>query len=279
MAVTCYERFGSRRTNCDERTYTTSIETKWTVEGATDQDAARAALLATAPPLYSDSILGRVLPRYMHEVEQVGPEQWDCTLVYQSLQSLEGGNQNQPGLVSVSFDTSGKTVHKDHGINETIYPNQALERLPPNQHGAINVHEDGVDGADGFVAPYLKFSETHQLPAALITPSYINILASLTGSVNASAWRIFEPKQVLFLGATGQTQDDGYVSVTFQFEVGRNVTENVCGIDGVYHNAFDYVWVFFDKTVDNAAKRLVESPVAVYVDEVYPSADFSLLGI
>ena len=232
--INCYEKFGSRKTDCDETpTGDTHITTTWSVEGTNDELEARNTLLAFAPPFYYDSIANRDLSRLSHSVEQVGFQMWECECNY---------SVNKAPSVTYSFDTSGATAHITQSRGTRGYSCDGS--TPADNNGAIGVTKEAVEGCDVPI-PSLKFNETHQIDARLITPSWINTVAMLTGSTNQGAWRIWADGQVLFHGATGQSQDDGFVPVTFSFEVGLNATGlNVAGAS-VEKKAWEYLWCYY----------------------------------
>ncbi len=48
---------------------------------------------------------------------------------------------------------------------------------------------------------------------------------------------------------------------------------------GINKRGWDYLWVRYADVEDPTAKMLVQRPMAVYVEQVYPYRDFSGLGI
>ena len=263
--VECEERLGSRKTTADKDA--TIMETTWVVLGSNDELEVRQKVADTAPPIYVDSVESRSLTRREYSVEQVGYELWEATVIYARPDS------NDPELSSFTFDTSGGTTH----ITQS-FATQGYGDDPPDFKGAIGVTKDSVEGVD-IIIPSLKFSETHPIPAALVTTGYVATLAGLTGKVNNAPWRGFPAESVLFVGAQGQSQSDGIVSTTFSFEVGQNATLTIAGISGIDKTGFQYVWTRYEDHADEDVNLLIKQPKWVFVETVYQAANFGVLGI
>lgn len=264
MAIT-FERFGSRRTQADNNH--TSVELLWRVEGTDDELEVRALVGQESAPIYLDSLTNRLLFRADHDCTQVGPAQWDVTVNYRN---DEASDQQQS---TFSFDTSGATGHITQSFGTKKYGTNA-----PDHKSAIGVRDKEVEGVD-IVVPSLKFSETWPLPASMVTTSYVNTLAGLTGTVNQSAWRNYPAESVLFLGASGQSQSDGIVPVTFSFDVSPNATLTIAGISSIDKRGWEYLWTQYTEEEDTDAKRFLKKPKWVYVETVYKKTDFSAIGI
>jgi hypothetical protein len=149
----------------------------------------------------------------------------------------------------------------------------------PDFKNAIGVSRDSVDGVD-IVVPTYKWTETFRLPAAIVTGAYKASLFGLTGRVNNLAFRGFQPEEVLFEGARGSRRGAGDWEISFAFAASPNVTGmSVGSITGINKKGWDYLWCRYADFEDEAAQMLVKRPVAVIVNRVYPSGNFSLLGI
>ncbi len=98
--------------------------------------------------------------------------------------------------------------------------------------------------------------------------------------VNSDNFEGYQPGEVLFMGASGQKRGDTRWEVTFKFAASPNRTGIVAGSSsGIAKNGWDYLWVQYGEDVDNAVKVRIKKPVAVFIEEVYNSAPFSILGI
>jgi hypothetical protein len=152
-------------------------------------------------------------------------------------------------------------------------------QTPPDFEGAIGVTSDSVEGID-ITVPVYNFAETHYIPVASVTSFYKAALFALTGSVNNAAFRGFAAGEVLFLGASGSQRGQDDWEITFRFAASPNVTGLTVGsITNIDKRGWDYLWVRYADMEDTTAKALVKRPVAVYVEQVYPFADLSGLGI
>ncbi len=106
-----------------------------------------------------------------------------------------------------SFDTTGGTIRVTHS-------KQTRARYPgtgPNFNNAIGVANGEPQGVD-IVIPALKLNVTYRWPKNTVTPSYANMLATMSGCVNSDTFGAtttplfggYAPGELLFLGATGE---------------------------------------------------------------------------
>lgn len=237
-----------------------------------------------------------------YSLEYQGDECFTVTATY----TLDGGDlANSPTANplrrSRSFDTSGGTTHVTQAESERRYGYVEFEgeiywgeSLAPTQYGAIGVDGDSVAGVD-IVTPALQWTEQYDVPSWYVTAAYIKTVASLTGTVNAAAFRTFQPGEVLFVGCNGNQQWDaekgnGPWSLQFKFiaSPNRGLPTGVTGpattpaitvgsIGGIVKKGHEYLWVRYeDDVTDNT---LLKKPKHVYVNQVYREADFTGLGI
>jgi hypothetical protein len=191
----------------------------------------------------------------------------------------EEGDTTEYGNASpaVSFDTTGGTRRVTQSLATVRYPANAAD-----YGGAIAVDGEGnINGVD-ITMPVMRFTETHYFKPARVTTVFQKRLFTLTGKVNNSAFREFAAGEVLFTGVsarrTGTGADDLW-ELTFNFSVSPNNAQfSVQGMNGTINKpGWDYAWISYGETVRTGRVRKV--PVAVYVEQVYERADFSLLGI
>jgi hypothetical protein len=87
----------------------------------------------------------------------------------------------------------------------------------------------------------------------------------------------------LFLGASGArrgTDPDDDWEITFKFAAQPNRNDIMVGdIGPIIKRGWDYLWVQYAPDVDDDVHQLIRSPIAAYVEKVYPDGDFSTLGI
>ena len=146
----------------------------------------------------------------------------------------------------------------------------------PDYKGAIGAGDDGPAGCD-VVAPDAKFQVTYKVPE--ITLGRFVSLCALTGIVNNSAWQGFGIREVLFLGADGHFSD-GDKKWTITYEFGYSATEAdpiiINGMTVPVKLGWDYLWVLYRTTEDEASHTTTKTPAAVYVERVYKQKDFTV---
>ncbi len=256
------ERYDSRETTVGVDN--PSVDLMYVVDGTEDDTAVRTLVEATIPALYA----GLVFQSY-HLAHQ-GGGLWEVTVRYGKREP------KAPGESSFSFDTGGGTTHITQSL-QTVAKYARPGNAPPDFQGAIGVHHDSVEGTD-ITIPVYHFKETHYLPAVLVTSAYKATLFSLTGKVNAAPFKGFAAGEVLFLGASGSQRGTEDWELTFSFAASPNAVGLTVGdITGIEKKGWEYLWVRYQDAED--ANVLVKQPAAVYVEQVYPYGDFSLLGI
>jgi hypothetical protein len=253
------ERYDSRETTVGIDN--PSVDLIYIVDGTESDAVVRGLVEATIPAMYA----GLVFQNY--HISHQGSGLWEVTVRYGKREPKE------PGQSSFAFDTGGGTTHITQSLQTVAkYPADA-----PDFKGAIGVNNDSVEGTD-ITIPVYNFKETHYIPAVLVTPAYKTTLFALTGKVNAFPFKGFAPGEVLFLGASGSQRGMEDWEITFSFAASPNAVGLTVGdITGIDKKGWEYLWVRYQDAED--ADVLVKQPAAVYVEQVYPFGDFSLLGI
>lgn len=261
------ELFEGRTETIGERPRAT---VRWVVRDAADEADAKTTLLATVPAALAGlTLLSLTLD------ERVNADTWTATVEYGI---PERSQQDAPDPI-FAFDTGGGNQH----ITQSI---QTVQRYGPKAStqlgGAIGFDGENVAGVD-ITVPVYQFSETHYLAPSAVTQSYKLALFSLTGTVNNAPFRGFAAGEVLFLGASGTRRglnaDDKW-EIAYKFAASPNRSGlSVGSITGISKRGWDYLWVQYGEDVDGTAKVLIKKPVAVYVEQVYPFANFGGLGI
>jgi hypothetical protein len=264
-----------------------SRELQFTLTGSESTADAQAAVEGTIPALWN----GLYFQDY--SLEHLGAGVWTATARYgprpkpdvgtQPVGSNTSprltGDQREPALnaYTESFETTGGTTKKMQSLATARYAPDGY--IAPDFKGAIGVNGDNVDGVE-VTTPAFNFTETWHLPTAAVTGAYKKTLYALTGKTNNALWRGFEGGELLFLGASGSVKwDDGW-EVTYKFACQPNaINLQVGDITVTTKLGFEYMWVRYESSEDAAAKSLVVRPKAVYVERVYDSADFGLLGL
>ena len=245
-----------------------------------------------------------------YSVSYLGDDAWQVTISYET-NGADNDSQSDPLRRSRSFDTSGGQQHITQSplYDDTTTAVAGSDGLPivtrtvtgerkygptgvtaPSQFGAIGVDGDNVAGVD-IVVPALSWTETYDVPSSYVTATYIKRTSFLTGTVNNATFRTFRPGEVLFVGCSG-SQDwdadkgDGPWSLSYKFVASPNAGNGetlkalkVGDIGGIVKKGHEYLWVKYESSVGAGSADLLKRPKYVYVNEVYPSANFAQLGI
>jgi hypothetical protein len=248
---------------------TTQLEQPFILTGPTDQLTAELAVIANSPPFTTFSN-GAQLPLTQVDLDVLSPGQWKGSATW-------GKDDNAIKQVpTIQFDTDGGTSKITQSL--ATLNSYTASGTAPNHKGAIGVTKDNVEGTE-ITQPAFKFTEKHYLPISVATSApYLKTLAGLTGSINQGPWRTFDDGQVLFLGCSGGGQIGTIWEVTFKFSAQPDANGLTIGdITGIDKPAWACLWVSYQESTDQ--NSLVKKPFAVYVERVYPYANFDLLGI
>lgn len=259
MSIEIYEAFDSRRFSDG---LVSTGELKYIVTGTDDESDVLDALLAEAPATVMD------LRRMEVSAEPLGGGIWACTVPYESRRESQ-----------YTFETGGSTAHITQSLS-TVARYAPSGSTAPDFYGAIGVNGDSVDGTD-ITVPVFNFTETYRVPSATVTGTYKMNLFNCTGKTNSAVFRGFAIGEVLFLGASGTKTGLDDWEIAFKFAASPNVSSLSIGggITVTAKAGWDYLWVRFADAEDTAANALVKRPVAAYVERVYQSADFTVMGL
>jgi hypothetical protein len=255
-----------------------SVDLQFAVLGTELDLDVRALVEATIPAIFR----GMVFQNY--HIDHKGGGVWDVSVRYgpfdtEADEANPGGPPVQPADVlgpSYTFETSGGTQHITQSL-ETIARHAKPGKNPPDLKGAIGVNGDSVEGTD-ITVPVFRFAETYSIPVALVTHGYKITVFQLTGKVNNAAFKGFAAGEVLFLGASGSRRNLDRWEITYQFAASPNaVGLQVGDMAGINKKGWEYLWVRYSDVEDQ--KVLVKQPESAYVERVYESGNFALLGI
>ncbi len=248
-------------------------------------------------PKYYDGLI-----RTDYNVEEIAgkPGFYIAEITYEQRDLKEPDNNPSPGFpfykITLNFTTKGLTTRRIVGLsdNTSVTPYKQGDEsktplYPPANHGSlVNVTDEGVEGVD-VIIPTLDFTITKEFAANAVTMSFVRLLYSLTGTVNADNFLGFAPGELLYKGVDASFNDDRW-SISYEFSAIPNVqnmqiTAPVLNaqrqvITGVFEVAskkgWEFLWIEF---VDGAGplKKVMKQ---VNVIKVYPEANFSTtLGI
>lgn len=246
-------------------------ENEYLIFQAVDDTDAQQSMLAYVPQYWS--IGNFVLPIQTSEItERLTVDMYAGRVVWAWNPPQEEGDE------LISFDTSGGNAKILQSL-QTMGRYAAPGFTAPDFKGAIGVTEDGIEGVEVPI-PALQFSLQRRFSETFVTNAYIKTLSDLTGCVNNAVWKSFPAGEVRFDGASGQQKIGKPWDITFKFTRSKNVTGLTVGpITGVAKKGWEYLWIRHRKTVDGTAQRLIQVPLAAYVEKVLYDADFAALGL
>ena len=252
-----------------------SIELMFRVFQDSDDAAVRALLEAELPPTYSitSAFFGTItLVIQSYELdERDGNGIWTGSATYGRRQPRKTGE------CWMSFDGTGGQQHITTS-QETIKSYSPLGDSDavfdiPDFGGAIGVNNDIIEGCD-ITIPVFKFVIDFYPPTAMMTQEYISTIVGLTGTINLNSFIWCDPREVLFLGPTGQPRSFDDWELRFHFIQSPNVSDLSIGqIENIVKDGWDYLWIRFQNAISQ--NTLVKQPAFAYVERVYSKADFA----
>lgn len=214
----------------------------------------------------------------------------------QEMSEINGGEW------SFSFDGGGTTAIRTRSLATVGAYGHKVFRPPvlaTTQDHAGLIDNDVFTGETKGIEvpiPSLNINLTMQLPHSSINPTWINKVSDLVGCVNDRRVGAWNKGELLLLQPQGSQSSAGDVSVTYNFSLSRKRTiaaREVYGanvIAGPPHAARvipeievpPHHAVWYDMTAPmlvSATNKKQRFPVVAYVEQVYPYADFRILGI
>ena len=252
----------------------------------------------------------RQLVRQAIKAREVGPGMWMVDVPYGNIDPNRGILENNepaqfpqppespfsplggPNGATFSFDTTGENVHitqSKRTVSKSTNSQSGTAQIDNNL--AIGLSADRVEGCDILGK---KFEFTLDLNYRDLSMAYLLALYHLTGTVNyGQRFAGFEKGEVLYMGATGRFTIDNRWTLTHRFSANPNETEikvnggmlPTVGVEapvvagGVItvpaKRGWDYLW--YEYTSAKVGTRMLQIPIAAYVEEVYDTGDFSIL--
>jgi hypothetical protein len=253
-----------------------------------NQDYVYTALRIYAPKVFEG------LRRAEVKCTPLGGGVWDCEVPYSFNARTEGDDPDKaadqddtsPLGPELAFDITAKQAHVTQGYGTVASRHRgdaaagpALSANAPDFKKAIGVTRDRVEGTDVF-CPAMEFSLTAQV-YPLLRPGVRNF-RNTCAKVNDRAWQGYAAGEVIYLGCSGKCGPDKVWSLTHKFATAENLAAGdarlVVSPDITLPSkaAWDYVWCSYGFEV-NAI--LLQTPDNAYVEQVYKTADFRVLGL
>ena len=271
-------------------------ELPYMVKGATSRENARDAIYSTAPGTITGLAIGDFKPVLVllsvSADEQPGLGGiWNGTAHY----GPPGQQQHKnTGEWAFQFETAGGSQHITNSLKTISKSKCGTALAAPDYGGAINVNGEGDVGGCDIVSPVFRFTVTGYFDPTAVTAAFLGNLYKLAGSVNSGTTVVhvngitlsFAAGELLYEGASGGMRGSSDWEITYKLAASPNVAD-VCAnwsvtvkpSGAVAKKGWEYCWVAYQNTIDTTALVQVRQPQAVYVEQVYPTADFSVLLI
>lgn len=263
--------------------YGKQVAWTYSIHGTGTQLEALAALAAFSAPISifgsvrQDFSLTRLIGFYNNEVwyegqVSYGPAAQADAPNQSAAEGSTGPGSRDPGWRLIGFQGGVTTEH-------VTQSDAAIARFPSTAHnyrGAIGVTSEGVTGCDKWVKT-LAFTLQKRIPFSDLSDAWIRAKLEPTQlCYNYATWRGFAAGEVLFYTYDGQAEGNELV-ITAQFLHEKNITGKTVGaIAGITKKGWEWSWTRHVE-IETASKREVR-PHAVYIEQLYGPADFSVLG-
>lgn len=226
------------------------------------------------------SISERLGPRaFKVSAEYNPPPPGDYGTTQTNITQLNGGSW------TFSFDATGSNSLRLQSV-KTVAAYGWTDAKKQNAAGVQSwlncIDVDPESGEpQGFEVPVPVLTATLNLtlPYASINPTWMVTVAELIGKTNKEDIGAFKAGQLLFTGVQGSQAMDDDVTIGYQFkiettEVIRNLPNGIPDVTLPPHHA---VWFFRVPTIWQGKR--VYAPISAYVEQVYETGDFSVLGL
>lgn len=271
-----------------ERLSAKSVEVVCLVTGEASAAAARTAAIAGTNTT-ENGLPRRTIDITVDEQDDqdgAGNQVYEVTVPYGT---GGGGSDNSDlgvGDTRIVFTTAGGSVH----ITQSLETKNKYPAGAEDHEEAIGVDAEGnVTGTD-ILAGAFDFSIFKVINSTDLTTSYISDILSLctpnphtnnaTFSHTDTDGRAISLSEgeALFIGCTNSPRGDGTDELRFDFKGSANLTDALPATGWtVVKDGWDHLWVRYEK--DENAGRLVAKPLSAFVEKVYESGNFALLGL
>lgn len=248
------------------------IQTNWVLTDVFDDATARNVAIATAPLTFENLFRQDIKSR------AGGYGLWYFDIEY-------GPVPRGVGQWTISFDTTGGTVHKTHSLEMTgawdadkVAPFTAAEMAMAvkDRPLAVGYHDGQVDGYEK-VVPNQQRTYRVRFDKGVVTEALMDFWEAITGYTNSVPWHNRGIGEVLFGGATGQTSVTGQAEcdVSFKMTMGKNVTNQSLGsILNVINKGGHEVMDVFHRESTLPDGRPCKVVSKVYTHRVYEALNF-----
>lgn len=181
------------------------------------------------------------------------------------------------------FNYQAASEHLKIALAHRRYPDSSL--FDGTDFGnRINVRTDkhGNDITEGVDTPQGNTTNLYRLtvPRGWVKPAYENTVEEMMGSVNLYPFKGRPAGTMRFVQMQSSLSSKGELSMTWGFSYKPNKAYvDIEGITCDLIKGHEYWWVRDLNILDDEHEVIQILPVRVYVDQLFPEADFSALGI
>lgn len=277
MAIKVWEKYLSREGSASAES--ASSEKIFFLQGTNDDNEVHRYIQENGDPNH----IGLDLESY--DITPIHDDLWEITFHYKGgaeekkdSQEKKKADKEKDRDGEIQFNTGGATTRLYNSIETIGY--WSPDPPAPLFDNAIQVDKDGKPQGTDVVIPTLEWSETHTFPSSRVGYSFMKTLANVTGKVNNSVFRSFAAGEVLFTGASANWNDES-IGVTYSFIASPNINPLKIGDNNtaMEKKGHDFVWVYYEDDVDEAAHCKTKKIRAVYIEKIYEEINFDVLGI
>lgn len=206
---------------------------------------------------------------------------FDCTVTY----SPRGNEREKRKLPKISGSNIGGTAHKKVSIAQvSANVNPSYAGKLPDMGLGVNWQDGDFEGVD-VDCPDDRFNIQIELPGSYFTSAFMYTMNRMVNTVNDAAFDRFGKGELRFLGMSYDSHEEEnpeteeieiWWSITLEFKVSPTVTVHYDGIGDVVKEGWHYLWPLYWTEVDDATKQEQKVLAAVYVNQMYAYADFSV---
>ncbi len=212
-------------------------------------------------------------------MERVAPWALRVFVTYR-LRSLNKLTKQNIGQVRHNFDVRAERKVFRYAPEVARYPSGVDGA--PNLNGLLTLSRGGNSIQPLGVTidpPPANMGSEGVFAIADVTAAWVNTVSLLIGHVNSVAIGTHAAGEIMLVRVFARQRDDDSVTIGIGWSHKENVVNDTRGpITGVTYNGHHHVWEW-NKPELNDQRFLVMVPQYVYVNEVWPTADISSLGI
>lgn len=225
---------------------------------------------------------GRRWESYSVEPIQNSIGAYECTATY----SPKGDERHRRKQTNINGSTKGGSAHRNYSLKTKSVQNVPGQAGKDFKNG-INFENGTFQGTDVGV-PNWTHTISVTLPGETVNAQFWRSIFSATQTINESPVWWFAAEELKFNGVDynsvwEESEEDEQappqlwwdMKFEFQGSPSGTVKINDSGIPEFSKKGWDYVWISRKELKDENAQETIQKPVAAYVEQMYPTSDFS----